>query len=62
MANDREQELQSLIRMLIYTHAELERLSLDGPAAHIEACMEALSDELRPGDSQNVVRLASYRP
>ena len=61
MVDDKDREIQSMLRMLMYLRAEMERFDLDAAGACIDSCMEELMREYQSERPSNVVQLAERR-
>lgn len=56
-----DEEIQSILRMLLYMRAELARNGLEEQAVHLDACLESIVDRVRQGTAPNVIEFSPRR-
>lgn len=55
MTGERNTELQSIVRMLLYLRAEMQRHDLPVAAGHLDHCIDEIAREFLPSSADNVI-------
>jgi len=61
MTEDHDEQVQSIVRMLLYLRAEMFRSDLSAAATHIDDCLESIIQVSRNDTQTNVIEFGARR-